>query len=71
MGLQEFLMNEYKDEKITTEVMISPFPYPFVVRSLTQAENKEIEKSCTKVTFDKRPDKNRLKQIKTCTQPVF
>lgn len=62
MGLQEFLMNEYKDEKITTEVMISPFPFPFVVRSLTQAENKEIEKSCTKVSFDK---KTRQKQVET------
>lgn len=50
--------------EVTTEVAITPFPFPFVVRSITESENKVIRKSCQKITFDK---KTRQKQTETDT----
>lgn len=61
--LQDFLMKEPVGET-TTEVMISPFPFPFVVRSITEGENKAIRRSCQKVSYDK---KTHQKQTETDT----
>lgn len=61
--LQEFLM-EQDIGTTQTEVQIAPFPFPFVVKSITEAENKAIRKSCQKISFDK---KTRQKQIETDT----
>lgn len=41
-------------ETVTTEVSVAGFPYPFVVKSITEAENKQIRKSCERVAFDKK-----------------
>ena len=49
--LTDFLMRDYEQESVQREVMISPFPFPFVLRSITQEENKELEKSCEKKKF--------------------
>ena len=59
--LQEFFM-ENEIGTTQTEVQIAPFPFPFVIKSITEAENKQIRKSCQKVSFDK---KTRQKQIET------
>ena len=61
--LQEFLM-EQDIGTTQTEVQIAPFPFPFVVKSITEAENKAIRKTCQKISFDK---KTRQKQIETDT----
>lgn len=61
--LQEFMM-EAEIGEVTTEVPIAPFPFPFVVKSITEAENKTIRKSCQKISFDK---KTRQKQTETDT----
>ena len=61
--LQEFLM-ENEIGTTQTEVQIAPFPFPFVIKSITEAENKQIRKSCQKISFDK---KTRQKQIETDT----
>ena len=50
--LTDFLMRDYEQESVQREVMISPFPFPFVLRSITQEENKELEKSCEKKKFN-------------------
>ena len=49
--LQEFLM-EQDIGTTQTEVQIAPFPFPFIVKSITEAENKAIRKSCQKTDFD-------------------
>lgn len=61
--LQDFLMEQEMGE-VTTEVMIAPFPFPFIVKSVNEAENKAIRKTCQKVSFDKR---SRQKQVDTDT----
>ena len=61
--LQEFLMDA-EIGTTQTEVQIAPFPFPFVIRSITEAENKAIRKTCQKVEFDK---KTRQKRIDTDT----
>lgn len=61
--LQDFLMEAEIGES-QTEVPIAPFPFPFVVKSITEAENKAIRKTCQKVSFDK---KTRQKQTDTDT----
>lgn len=63
--LQEFLMEQDASAIQTqTEVTIAPFPFPFIVKSITESENKAIRKSCQKISFDK---KTRQKQIDTDT----
>ncbi|MCY9764777.1 hypothetical protein M5X06_28305 [Paenibacillus alvei] len=52
--LQEFLMNNEVQTEVQVEVAIKPFPAPFVLRSITEAENKEIRKSCQKANWNKR-----------------
>ena len=51
--LQEFLMGAELGE-VRTKVTIAPFPFPFEIRSSTEAENKTIRKTCQKVEFDKK-----------------
>lgn len=78
--LQEFLMAADIGPS-ETEVQIAPFPYPFVIHSITEAENKAMRKTCQKITLDKR---TRQKQVDTdldlyntrlvaacCTEPNF
>ena len=62
--LQEFLMANEISKDQTMEVQVSQFPAPFVIRAITEKENKEIRKSCQRVTFDK---KTRQKQTETDT----
>lgn len=52
--LQEFLTANKVDNNITSEVMIKPFPHPFVIKSITQAENAQIRKSCTTTDFNRK-----------------
>lgn len=52
--LQEFLMEQEVEPTTTAEVEIKPFPFPFVIRSITEGENKAIRRSCQKITFDKK-----------------
>ena len=52
--LQEFLTANKVENNITSEVMIKPFPHPFVIRSITQAENAQIRKSCTITDFNRK-----------------
>ncbi|MCR8844056.1 hypothetical protein NQ117_10200 [Paenibacillus sp. SC116] len=79
--LQDFLMNNDVLAEVQTEVSIKPFPFPFVMKSITEAENKEIRKSCQKATFNKRTHQkdvetdadlyaNRL-LIACCVEPNF
>lgn len=65
--LQDFLMNEYDAAPVQTEVEIKGFPYPFVIKSINQAENKAIEASCKKIVFNK---KTHQKEIET-DQPLY
>nr|DAY79931.1 MAG TPA: tail assembly chaperone protein [Caudoviricetes sp.] len=51
--LHDFFM-EAEIAGAQTEVQIKPFPAPFVIKSITEAENKAIRKSCQKITFDKK-----------------
>lgn len=60
--LHDFLMGQEVSGQVTTEVQISQFPFPFVIKSITEGENKAIRKSCQKVTFDK---KTHQKQTET------
>ena len=62
--LQDFLMEQDVAAQTQVEVAISPLPFPFVVKSITEAENKAIRKSCQKISFDK---KTRQKQTETDT----
>ena len=62
--LQDFLMEQDVAPQAPTEVTIPPFPFPFMVKSITEAENKAIRKTCQKISFDK---KSRQKQIETDT----
>lgn len=78
--LMEFLMKDTA-EPVTTEVTLAGFPHPFVVKSITEGENKELRKSCQKTSFDKRTHQksvetnqdlynNRL-VIACCVEPNF
>ena len=60
--LQDFLMNEYDAAPVQTEVNIKGFPFPFIVRSINQEQNKIIEASCRKVSFNK---KTHQKEVET------
>lgn len=59
--LQEFLLEQEIGEE-QMEVSIAPFPFPFIIKSITEAENKAIRQGCQKVSFDK---KTRQKQTET------
>lgn len=63
--LTEFLTANKVDSNITTEVEIKPFPFPFVVKSITEAENKLIRKSCQTAEYNK---KTHQKELQTDTQ---
>lgn len=63
--LQEFLTKNKVENTVTTEVNIKPFPFPFVVKSITEAENKLIRASCQKMEYNK---KTHQKELQTDTQ---
>ena len=52
--LTDFLLEQEVEATVETTVEIKPFPFPFVIRSITEGENKAIRKSCQRVTFDKK-----------------
>ena len=52
--LQDFLMKNGVQTEVQTEVHIRPFPAPFIIKSITEAENKVLRKSCEKTTFNKK-----------------
>lgn len=79
--LDEFLQNDFIAEERIQEVEINGFPYPFVIKSITEGENKAIRNTCKKVTFDKKTHQkdtevdsdlynNRL-IIACCVEPNF
>ena len=52
--LTDFLLEQEVEATVETTVEIKPFPFPFVIRSITEGENKAIRKSCQRVLFDKK-----------------
>ena len=50
--LQEFLMVGDRNIDELVEVRTSTLPEPFLVRAITEAENKAIRKSCKKTIID-------------------
>lgn len=60
--LMDFLMSDGAGKEVQTTVNISGFPEPFTIRSITEAQNKEIRKSCQTVTFNK---KTHQKEVET------
>lgn len=56
--LQEFLTQNRVENAVTTEVDIKPFPFPFIVKTITEAENKAIQKSCQITEFNKKTHRN-------------
>lgn len=62
--LQEFLTKNKVESAVTTEVNIKPFPFPFVVKTISEAENKLIRKSCQTVEYNK---KTHQKELQTDT----
>ena len=63
--LQDFLTANKVENAVTTEVEIKPFPFPFVVKTITEAENKQITKSCQVSEFNK---KTHRRETQTDTQ---
>lgn len=74
-------MKNTMETELTAELTIKPFPFPFVVKSITEGENKEIRKGCQKTTFNKKTHQketetdsdlygNRL-VIACCVEPNF
>ena len=62
--LQDFLTKNKVENTVTTEVIIKPFPFPFVVKTITEAENKLIRKSCQTMEYNK---KTHQKELQTDT----
>ena len=60
----DFLMSDGAGKEVQTTVNISGFPEPFIIRSITEAQNKEIRKSCQTTTFNK---KTHQKEVETTT----
>jgi hypothetical protein len=52
--LQEFLMQGGAAEPVTAEVAVAGFPHSFTVKSISEAENKALRKSCQKTNLDKK-----------------
>ena len=52
--LMDFLMEGNATDEVTMEVSVKGFPEPFVVRSISEAENKAIRKACQTARFDKK-----------------
>lgn len=79
--LQDYLLEHSLETQVTAELAIKPFPFPFVVKSITEGENKEIRKSCQKTVINKKTHQketetdtdlygNRL-VIACCVEPNF
>lgn len=52
--LQEFLLANDLDTNTEKEVTISGFPFPFVIKTITEGENKAIRKRAQTVTRDRK-----------------
>jgi len=52
--LTDFLMQDHRESKAEAEVLLSAFPHPFLIHSITEAENKTLKKACEVTTFDKK-----------------
>ena len=52
--LMDFLMEGTANESVSLEVNVKGFPEPFVVHSISEAENKAIRKACQTTHFDKK-----------------
>ena len=52
--LMDFLMSGDAGREVETTVSIAGFPEPFTIRSITEAQNKEIRRSCQTVSFNKK-----------------
>lgn len=63
--LQEFLTQNIVGANVTAEINIKPFPHPFVIKSITQAENAQIRKACTVTEINR---KTHQKESVTDTQ---
>ena len=80
-NLTEFLMKDFEQAAVSKEVNIKPFPFPFIVRSIPQAENKELEKSCEKKRFNPKTKQTEVETdrslyvtrliIACCAEPNF
>ena len=80
-NLTEFLMKDFEQAAVEKEVNITPFPFPFIVRSIPQAENKELEKSCEKKRFNPKTKQTEVETdrslyvtrliIACCAEPNF
>lgn len=53
-GLHDFLMVDHIAQERLADVTIKPFPAPFRIKSITEAENQAILKSCQRTEIDKR-----------------
>lgn len=79
--LQDFLKANMVELNEQIEVKVNGFPFPFIIRGMNQAENKAIEKSCERVSFNKKThqreaetDKNLYMTrlvIASCVDPNF
>ncbi len=52
--LQEFLTKNIVDTNVTAQVNIKPFPHPFIIKAITQAENSQIRKSCVTTELNRK-----------------
>ena len=59
--LQEFLMANTVERHVTKEVKLKAFPEPFVIQSITEAENKALTKSCEYTEFNKKTHQKETK----------
>ncbi len=50
--LQEFLMQGQPGGQETVEVSTASLPFPFLVKAITEEENKAIRRSCRKTIMD-------------------
>lgn len=60
--LMEFLMSDDAGKEVQTTVDIAGFPEPFTIKSITEAQNKELRKSCQTTVFNK---KTHQKEVET------
>lgn len=68
--LQDFLMeSDIRAERLRSR--LAPFPFPFVIQSITEGENKAIRRSCQKTDVDKRTRQGGRRLTLTCTTAAW
>lgn len=60
-ALQEFLMANTVERHVTKEVKLNAFPVPFVIQSITEAENKALTRACEYTEFNKKTHQKETK----------